>query len=100
MTGGHEWAKANRSILVVLGLGVIVYWPDRKSASLYLFDKKTKLFHCLDCQPETMWDVAGFRDHLQTHTKRKAPYPVFVSPRDGKLYEWPQQEPAAAGSVT
>ena len=100
MSEGHEWAKANHCILVVLGMGVIVYWPDRKSASLDLSDAKTNTWHCLDCEPATVWDTTGFREHLQTHAKRKAPYPVYVSLADGKLYEWPQREPAAAGSGT
>ena len=86
---GREWAKANRSILVVLGLGVIVYWPTRKSPSLDLADTKAGIWHCLDCKPPTVWDTLAFGEHLQSHTGRKKPYPVMVALPDGSLHQWP-----------
>ena len=85
-----EYAHAEKAILVVLGLGVIVYWPHRKAPSLHLADTASKQFHCLDCHPATAWNVVAYREHLQSHTRRKKTYPVFAVTSDG-IWAWPQK---------
>ncbi len=74
-----EYAAAEGKTVIgrVFGPMVGVYYPDRKTADLYVAVTGSPI-HCCQCDSDLADDGVAFWAHIQQHNRRRRKYPGVI----------------------